>query len=96
MEACLTHNQEEAWFESRIWVQFLIKVNKMSFQFQVDDESAENARKFREKHDDLHKGKYLGAIGGAYSFIFTRTSIGELQTIKCFCGESELINMNDI
>lgn len=48
----------------------------------------------KEKH--IVKGKkfrYAGAIGGAYTWCFTPTTIGVATTVQCSCGEK--INITD-
>lgn len=50
------------------------------------------AKKWIERHDVKHidpkSGKReVGAIGGAYTWCFTPTSIGTILHIKCACGK---------
>lgn len=41
-----------------------------------------------EKHIPPGKTyRYSGAIGGAYTWCFTPTSIGTIASIRCSCGE---------
>ena len=48
-----------------------------------------------QKHKKQFKfgQRYSGAIGGAYTWQFTRTSLGEITTLRCSCGEE--INLTD-
>lgn len=40
------------------------------------------------RHIDPKRGhRYSGAIGGAYTFCFTPTSLGTVATVECACGE---------
>ena len=49
--------------------------------FELNDKEYEMACQFEKDHE--HKDVNLGAIGGNISITFTKTSIGELKTIKC-------------
>jgi hypothetical protein len=42
----------------------------------------------RSHEEDKHNGElYSGAVGGAYTYKFTPTSIGTIGEIECNCGE---------
>jgi len=55
--------------------------------FTIEPDKADRARKWMAEHPCTVRGKYQGAIGGAITFVFTDTSIGQMQTVKCACGE---------
>lgn len=56
-------------------------------------EQIEEANAWAKKHDEEkhiktgQKIRYSGAIGGAYTWSFTSTSIGQVATLECSCGE---------
>lgn len=52
-----------------------------------EDESIRNWIETHEKEKHKGKGPYAGAIGGAYSFNFTGTGLGNIVVVKCMCGE---------
>lgn len=60
---------------------------------QVSKQQREAAREWMKKHDierhvaEDENSRYSGAIGGAYTWCFTGTSIGQVVTVKCSCGE---------
>lgn len=58
--------------------------------FPISEEDDKKIKEWCKKHElEKHGGKMRkGAIGGAYTYIFTPTSIGIVCTIKCFCGET--------
>lgn len=59
----------------------------------VSKQQREAAREWMTKHDaerHISPGKtfrYAGAIGGAYTWCVTRTSLGQVITVECACGE---------
>lgn len=60
----------------------------VSFDITKEEDKAINAwvkNHIFNRHQGHHYG---GAIGGTYEYIFTPTSIGEVGTIKCTCGDS--------
>ncbi len=63
--------------------------------FIIEEEYAIKALKWIDEHQCKIRGKYQGAIGGAVSYHFTDTSIGEFQSVNCACGESLLLNGDD-
>lgn len=65
-------------------------------RFMHSPEAEATAGAFCEKHNELHKGKYQGAIGGALTFTFTDTSIGQIQNVECYCGDKECINGDEL
>jgi hypothetical protein len=79
-----------------------------AFSFPVSRKEAEQAKIWMEKHDQekhakaLREGsggkkfRYAGAIGGAYTWEFTSTSIGTVTNIRCSCGEKlDVTNYDD-
>jgi len=61
--------------------------------FYVSREQRDAASKWMQEHDQarhIRPGKthrYSGAIGGAYTWSFTGTSIGTVTRVECSCGE---------
>lgn len=66
------------------------EANKMFF---ISTEQKEKAYQWQKEHDQakhIPEGKtyrYSGAIGGAYTYCITPTSIGDVLKIKCSCGD---------
>jgi hypothetical protein len=67
--------------------------------FYISKDQLEKAHTWQDAHDKekhLPPGKtvrHSGAIGGAYTWSFTNTSIGTVVKLKCSCGE--LIDLSD-
>lgn len=61
--------------------------------FYLSKQQRDAASGWVKKHDvERHirpgkKFRYSGAIGGAYTWRFTATSIGNVTTLECSCGE---------
>ena len=61
--------------------------------FYLSKEQREAARQWMHDHDAAKhippgkKFRYSGAIGGAYTWCYTGTSIGVVVTVECACGE---------
>lgn len=57
--------------------------------FSTNAEEDIKIEKWQKKHiKKKHKGDtYFGAIGGNWSYEFIPTSIGDIGTVKCNCGE---------
>lgn len=57
--------------------------------FEITEDEQKNIIKWQNKHiKKKHKGNtYFGAIGGNWSYEFIPTSIGDIGTVKCDCGE---------
>lgn len=61
--------------------------------FHLYKEQTEIAQKWMVEHDKAKhipigkKHRYSGTIGGAYTWMFTYTSIGIVITVQCSCGE---------
>lgn len=61
--------------------------------FSIDEKGAEVGYKWLEEHPCKHRNlQYKGAIGGGVTWSFTDTTIGQLQTVNCSCGESKMVN----
>jgi hypothetical protein len=62
--------------------------------FGLYKEQSEAVSKWMKEHDQekhIPSGRsrrYSGAIGGAYTFEFTKTSIGTCVHVRCSCGEA--------
>ena len=62
--------------------------------FGLYKEQRELIQKWMKEHDQAKhipagkKYRYSGAIGGAYTYKFTGTSIGTVVTVHCACGEA--------
>lgn len=78
----------------------LEKPDDTAYAFPVTQKQNEQFRIWMEKHDQEKHAKslkpygkdgkmirYAGAIGGAYTWEFTSTSIGTAVVIRCSCGE---------
>jgi hypothetical protein len=72
-------------------------LNDDDFAFYISKEELKKANAWQDAHDKekhmrsdhpLHSAvRYTGAIGGAYTWCFTPTSIGVVCKLKCSCGE---------
>jgi predicted SAM-dependent methyltransferase len=61
--------------------------------FVIYEKDVDLGRKWLAEHPCKHRNlKYKGAIGGGVTWSFTNTSIGQIQTINCSCGESKMVN----
>lgn len=63
--------------------------------FQLDSIEQQKAIEFIQIHKEKHK---LGdefpkgaAIGGKFTFLFTPTGLGVFITVKCRCGDNQLL-----
>jgi len=63
--------------------------------FGLCKEQREAIRTWMDEHDRTkhakafrHGVRYTGAIGGAYTYRFTDTSLGTVVTVHCGCGEA--------
>lgn len=70
--------------------------------FGLYKEQRDSIRKWMKEHDeDRHvlagrKFRYAGAIGGAYTYEFTSTTLGTVTTVRCSCGEQlDVTDYND-
>lgn len=68
--------------------------DKFTLGFNISKEEFEKAKSWKKAHDlekHIEPGqthRYSGAIGGAYTWCFTPTSVGDVCTVQCSCGES--------
>lgn len=60
--------------------------------FLIEEPDAQKVRKWQNEHPCKIRGQYQGAIGGAFTFTFTDTSIGQIQIVKCGCGSKLMIS----
>ncbi len=61
--------------------------------FRISVEDVPKVIAWQENHPcRLRNSKRKGAIGGMFTFIFTNTSIGQIQELECACGKSFLIS----
>lgn len=69
------------------------------YSYPVTNKQAEQARIWQDAHDQENhiqpgkKHRYSGAIGGAYTWQFTGTSLGVITSLRCSCGDE--INLTD-
>lgn len=65
------------------------KESDVAMTFSISQKEWEVIKQWQEKHiKEKHNGNdYAGAIGGRFSFEWIPTSIGEVGTVKCSCGE---------
>jgi len=63
--------------------------------FRIEEHHAKDARKWIDEHPCEIRGKRQGAIGGAITYTFTNTTIGQIQSVECGCGE-ELCLTDDL
>lgn len=62
--------------------------------FGLYKEQREAIHKWMEEHDKARhmpngrKFRYAGAIGGAYTYQFTSTTLGQCVSVRCSCGET--------
>lgn len=61
-------------------------------EFSLDEEQYLKFLKWRLEHHCKYD-ENQGAIGGRFTFSFTPTSIGQIETVHCACGEK--INVTD-
>lgn len=61
------------------------------FLYEEQSKAASDWKKSHDAEKHIPKGKtqrYSGAIGGAYTYEFTPTSIGLVVKVSCCCGET--------
>lgn len=69
------------------------------YSYPVTNKQAEQARVWEDAHDKAEhippgkKHRYSGAIGGAYTWHFTSTSLGVITSLRCSCGVE--VNLTD-
>jgi hypothetical protein len=60
-------------------------------KFRIEANYVEEIRKWGDEHVCKFRGKYQGAIGGAVTYSFTNTSIGQIREANCACGQKYTI-----
>jgi len=53
--------------------------------FHITEDEREKFRVWREEHE-LSCTRKSAAIGGAYTYCFTPTGLGDIKVVKCVCG----------
>lgn len=69
-------------------------MDNLKYGFPISENEHESIQAWIKNHDeekhgaDYKNGKYRnsGAIGGAYTYEFTPTSIGTFGRVRCSCG----------
>ena len=60
---------------------------KVELTFEITEKQYRKYQKWRKAKKKKDGELYVGAIGGAYTFCFTATSIGEMVTVKAADGD---------
>lgn len=60
---------------------------KVELTFEITEKQYKKYQKWRKAKKKKDGELYVGAIGGAYTFCFTATSIGEMVTVKAADGD---------
>lgn len=63
-----------------------------SMKFEIEADEAAKVLAWISGHPCKVRGKYQGAIGGAITYSFTDTSIGQIQTVECACGGKHTVD----
>jgi hypothetical protein len=69
-----------------------------SVSFSLSPEEAQRATDWADEHlasCKFGKPENQGAIGGVLSYVFTDTSMGQIATLKCACGEKQALTNFD-
>lgn len=65
--------------------------------FTIEAKNAKAAEEWIKTHKCKLRGRRLrAAIGGKITYMFTPSSIGELQNVECVCGAMHCINAGDL
>lgn len=65
--------------------------------FRIEERHALIAGKWIDEHlCKFRDSKRTGAIGGKTTYMFTNTTIGQLQVVQCGCGEEKLLNGDEL
>jgi len=64
------------------------------WEFKLTKEEAKKLAKWQAKIVEKRGSSYAGAIGGALTFIYTPTSIGEIIEVKYFGKKKTLRNIS--
>jgi hypothetical protein len=60
---------------------------KIAVTFEVTEKQYKKYKRWRNAKKKKEGELYVGAIGGAYTFCFTATGIGEIVTVKAADGD---------
>lgn len=63
--------------------------SRVSFDFSISRKEKQAIEEWKRKHiNEKHNGdSYCGAIGGRFTYEFVPTSIGDIGSIRCSCGD---------
>ena len=63
--------------------------SRVIFDFSISKEEEIAIEEWKRNHiNEKHDGNsYCGAIGGRFTYEFTPTSLGDIGSIKCSCGD---------
>ena len=61
--------------------------DKVVLTFEITEKQYKKYKRWRNAKKKKEGELYVGAIGGAYTFCFTPTGIGEIVTVKAADGE---------
>lgn len=63
--------------------------SRISFDFSISREEKNAIEEWKRKHiNEKHNGNsYYGAIGGRFTYEFVPTSLGDIGSIRCSCGD---------
>ena len=65
--------------------------------FHISAKELAASKKWMDSHPCKLRGKPLrAAIGQGATYTFTSTSIGEMRHVECSCGETELLNFEEL
>ena len=69
---------------------------KIVLTFEITEKQHKKYQRWRKAKTKKEGELYVGAIGGAYTFCFTATGIGEIVTVKAADGdELDLTDYNN-
>ena len=60
---------------------------KIAVKFEITEKQYKKYQRWRNAKKKKDGELYVGAIGGAYTFCFTQTSIGEVVSVKAADGD---------
>jgi hypothetical protein len=60
---------------------------KVELTFEITEKQYKKYQKWRKAKKKKDGELYVGAFGGAYSFCFTPTGVGEIVTVKASDGD---------
>lgn len=92
--------EDEKWKDSELQ-EMKKRLNKMREEcrrgFPISEEESKKISQWKKDHIEKKHGGLLkaGAIGGAFSYIFTPSAIGVFGSCRCTCGEEFDFRMGD-